>query len=91
MNKIGLIQALREASGLPKTDVEKVVNLFFDTLAKALANGERVEIRGFFTLHVKAYKAFIGRNPKTGKKVKIASKKLPVFKAGKALKEEMNP
>lgn len=90
MNKIGLIRALRDASGIYKTDAEKVVTAFFDAIAGALARGERVEIRGFCTFHVKNYKTFIGRNPKTGKKVIISPKKLPIFRAGKELKERMN-
>jgi integration host factor subunit beta len=91
MNKIGLIRALRDDSGLYKIDAEKVVTTFFDAIAEALAKNERVEIRGFCTFHVKHYRSFIGRNPKTGRKVKIAPKKLPFFRAAKELKERMNP
>jgi len=90
MNKIGLIQELRDASGLYKTDAEKVVTAFFEAITSALTKGERVEIRGFCTFHVKRYRSFIGRNPKTGRKVKIAPKKLPFFRVGKELKERMN-
>ncbi|WP_319409467.1 HU family DNA-binding protein [uncultured Desulfosarcina sp.] len=90
MNKIELIRALCHSSGLYKADAEKVVTAFFDAVAGALAKGERVEIRGFCTFHVKHYRSFIGRNPKTGKKVKIAPKKLPFFKVAKELKERMN-
>ena len=90
MNKLELVQALRNSKGLSKQEAEKVVNLFFDEMASCLANGNRVEIRGFCSIHVKKYDAYIGRNPKTGKKVKIPSKKLPFFKVGKELKERVD-
>jgi integration host factor subunit beta len=56
----------------------------------ALAEGDRVEIRGLCSFFVKEYGAYIGRNPKTGEKVKITSKKLPFFKPGKELKERVD-
>jgi integration host factor subunit beta len=90
MNKLELIQALKNSNGLSKTEAEAVVNLFFDEMANALARGERVEIRGFCSFFIKEYKSYIGRNPKTGEKVKIAPKRLPFFKAGKELKERVD-
>lgn len=90
MNKLELVQALRNSKGLSKQEAEKVVNLFFDELASCLAKGNRVEIRGFCSFYVKEYSAYTGRNPKTGKKVKIRPKKLPFFKAGKELKERVD-
>ena len=90
MNKIELIQALMGSTSLSKKDAESVVVCFFNEMANALARGERVEIRGFCTLHIKEYGSYIGRNPKTGKKVIIQPKKLPFFKVGKELKERMN-
>ena len=90
MNKLELIQALRDATDLTKQEAEKVVTVFFNDMAGALANGERVEIRGFCSLFVKKYKAYTGRNPKTGQRVKIKSKRLPFFKPGKELKERVN-
>ena len=91
MNKIELIQALRNSDGRPtKSEAAAIVDLFFDEIAKALANGDRVEIRGFCTFFVKEYGSYIGRNPKTGKTVKIAPKKLPFFKPGKELKERVD-
>jgi integration host factor subunit beta len=56
----------------------------------ALANGDRVEIRGLCSFYVKKYKAYTGRNPKTGEQVKIKPKKLPFFKCGKELKERVD-
>ncbi len=90
MNKLEMIQALKDSNGLSKPEAEKVVNLFFNEMVDALANGERVEIRGFCSFFVKEYGSYTGRNPKTGEKVKIAPKKLPFFKAGKELKERVD-
>ena len=85
-----MIQALKDANGLSKTEAEKVVTLFFNGMADALARGDRVEIRGFCSFFVKVYGSYTGRNPKTGERVKIAPKKLPFFKAGKELKARVD-
>ena len=90
MNKIDLIQALKDSNYLSKSEAEKIVNLFFDQMADALAKGERVEIRGLCSFFVKKYRSYTGRNPKTGEKVKIKPKKLPFFKVGKELKERVD-
>jgi integration host factor subunit beta len=89
MNKVDLIQALKDTNNLTKTEAEKIVTLFFDNMSEALAQGDRVEIRGLCSFFVKKYDGYTGRNPKTGEKVKIASKKLPFFKAGKELKDRV--
>ena len=90
MNKLELVQALKDANGLSKSEADAVVNLFFNEMANALSNGERVEIRGFCSFFVKEYRSYTGRNPKTGERVKIAPKRLPFFKAGKELKERVD-
>ena len=90
MNKIELIQALKDSNHLSKSEAEAVVNLFFDQMAEALANGDRVEIRGLCSFFVKKYRSYTGRNPKTGEKVKIKPKKLPFFKVGKELKDRVD-
>jgi len=90
MNKIELIQALKESNHLSKSEAERIVALFFDEMADALAQGERVEIRGLCSFFVKKYVGYTGRNPKTGEKVKIKPKALPFFKAGKELKERVD-
>jgi integration host factor subunit beta len=59
-------------------------------MSKALATGDRVEIRGLFGIHVKEYKGYTGRNPKTGEIVRIPPKKLPFFKSEKELKERVD-
>jgi len=90
MNKIDLIQVLKDSNNLSKSEAETVINLFFDQMSEALAQGDRVEIRGLCSFYVKKYGSYTGRNPKTGEKVKVASKKLPFFKVGKELKDRVD-
>jgi len=90
MNKVELIQALKDTDNLSKSEAETVINLFFEKMADALAQGERVEIRGLCSFFVKKYGGYTGRNPKTGEFVKVAPKKLPFFKAGKELKDRVD-
>jgi integration host factor subunit beta len=91
MNKSQLIESVANKVGIPMRDSEAAVNGFFTILQQALANDERMEIRGFGTFKVKHYKAYIGRNPKSGSSIIVKAKKLPAFKPGKALKEMVNP
>ena len=90
MNKLGLIEKLRNKADLTKNEARKVVDLFFDEITSALANGDRVEIRGFCSFYVKHYKAYTGRNPKTGEQTRVKAKKLPFFKCGRKLKERVD-
>jgi len=90
MNKLGLIKELRKKAELTKNEARNVVDLFFDEVTSALANGDRVEIREFCSFYVKHYKAYTGRNPKTGEQTRVKSKKLPFFKVGKELKERVD-
>ena len=90
MNKLDLIIALKNETDLTKQEAEAVVNLFFDEMANALTKGDRVEIRGLCSFYVKQYKAYTGRNPKTGEPVEIKPKKLPFFKCGKELMERVD-
>jgi integration host factor subunit beta len=90
MNKADLILALKKEAGLTKPEADAVVNLFFNAMANALAAGDRVEIRGLCSFFVKEYKAYTGRNPKTGETTKVKPKKLPFFKCAKELKERVN-
>ena len=90
MNKIELIQTLCSTNGFSKVEAAKIVNLFFEQMAAALEKGDRVEIRGLCSFHVKDYKGYTGRNPKTGEKAEIAPKKLPYFKCGKGLRERVD-
>ena len=90
MNKWDLIETLASETGLPRGKAEAVVELFFDEMYKALANDDRIEIRGFCSIYVKEYRGYIGRNPKTGQSIQVPSKKLPFFKCGKDLKERVD-
>jgi len=90
MNKLDLINAFKDEAGLTKSEAETVVNLFFDEMANALAKGDRVEIRGLCSFFVKQYKAYTGRNPKTGESTAVEPKKLPFFKCGRELKERVD-
>ena len=83
MDKLDLIMALRDDTDLTKPEAEQVVTVFFSDMAGALVKGERVEIRGFCSFFVKEYRSYIGRNPKTGERVRIKPKKLPFFKPGR--------
>jgi integration host factor subunit beta len=90
MIKLELIRALKKETRLNKIDARNVVEIFFEEMAKALANGDKVEIRGLFSFYVKHYKAYIGRKPKTSEQVKVKPKKLPVFRVGKELKKRVD-
>jgi len=90
MNKLELVTALKDKTGVSKVEAAKIVKTFFDTMADTLATGERVEVRGLCSFFVKEYKSYTGRNPKTGEKVTIAPKKLPFFKCGTELRERVD-
>ena len=90
MNKLELIQTMCTTNGLLKREATQIVNLFFDQMTGVLEKSDRVEIRGLCSFYVKDYKSYAGRNPKTGERVEVASKKLPFFKCGKDLKDRVN-
>ena len=90
MNKSDLIEALSKSEDLTRTKAEEIVNLVFDEMTNALVAGDRVEIRGLGSFKVKSYDGYKGRNPKTGKPIKVKAKKLPFFKCGKELKERVD-
>ena len=90
LNKLELIQELKNRTGLNQHEAAEFVRVFFKNLATALVEGKRVEVRGFCSFFVKDYKAYTGRNPKTGKQVQISAKKLPFFKCGKDLKDRVD-
>ena len=90
MNKLELTVALKNEAELTKFEAAAIVDLFFNEMTKALANGDRVEIRGLCSFYVKKYKAYAGRNPKTGEPAKVKRKKLPFFKCGKELKDRVD-
>lgn len=90
MNKAELITAMSEEAGLTKKDAEKALDAFTDTVSKALAAGDKVQLVGFGTFETTKRAAREGRNPQTGKTVKIAASVAPKFKAGKELKDIVN-
>ena len=90
MNKLDLTVALKNETELTKSEAAAVVDLFFNEMANALAEGGRVEIRGLCSFYVKKYKAYAGRNPKTGEPTRVKPKKLPFFKSGKELKDRVD-
>ncbi len=87
MTKSELIEQLAQRSDLPKKRAEDAVNCIFDTLAAALADGDRIEIRGFGSFSLKQHRAYVGRNPKTGEEVPVERKHSIHFKVGKQLRE----
>lgn len=87
MNKSELVAAVAEAAELSKTDAGKAIDALVDVIGKALKNDDKVSLVGFGTFAIRARAARTGRNPKTGKTLKIAASKNPSFKAGKALKD----
>ncbi len=91
MIKSRLIQLIAERNPhLYQRDVERIVNTILDEIVRALANGDRVELRGFGAFSVKYRKARTARNPRTGEPVKVDDKKAPFFKTGKELRERLN-
>ena len=75
---------------LYQRDMERVVSTIFDTISEALAEGDRVELRGFGAFSVKHRDGRIGRNPRTGEAVEVPEKVVPFFKTGKELRERLN-
>ncbi|HZO11867.1 MAG TPA: HU family DNA-binding protein [Polyangiaceae bacterium] len=90
MTKSELIEAITTRGEITKARAELVVNCVFDTMIEALQRGEGIEIRGFGSFTVRPYKAYTGRNPRTGQSVDVPAKRLPFFKVGKELREIVN-
>ena len=85
-----ILKITNKNSYLYNKDVYKIIDTLFNSVTKALKNGDRVELRGFGTFTTKIRNARIGRNPKTGEPVAIPQKKMPFFKMGKSMKERIN-
>lgn len=90
MNKTELVAAIAEKAELSKKDSEKALKAFIDVVTEELKKGEKVQLVGFGTFEVVERKARDGRNPQTGKTMKIAASKAPKFKAGNPLKNSVN-
>jgi DNA-binding protein HU-beta len=90
MNKTELVAAIAEKTELSKKDAEKALKAFIDVVSDELKAGNKIQLVGFGTFEVAERAAREGRNPKTGEAMTIAASKTPKFKAGKALKDEVN-
>jgi DNA-binding protein HU-beta len=90
VNKNDLVDAVANRAKLTKSDAASAVDAFIDSITASLKKGREVRLVGFGTFLVANRKATTGRNPRTGEAIKIPATKLPRFRAGKALKEEIN-
>ncbi len=90
MTKSDLIEKVAAQLNLPKGKAELIINCIFDSMEESLKEGNRIEIRGFGSFEIRRYKAYEGRNPRTGDPVGETPTRLPFFKVGKELKERVN-
>lgn len=90
MTKSDLIEKVAAQLNLPKGKAELIINCIFDSMEESLKAGNRIEIRGLGSFEIRRYKAYEGRNPRTGDPVGVNPKRLPFFKVGKELKERVN-
>lgn len=90
MNKTELIAAVAQQADLTKKQAEAAVAAVTSTITNALVEGDKVQLVGFGTFEVRSREARTGKNPRTGEVIQIAASKVPAFKAGKALKDEVN-
>ena len=90
MTKADLVEEISKNTGLSKKDTSIVVNMIIDNICKALAEGDKVELRGFGSFKVKSRKPRRARNPRTGEAVDVPAKLVPYFKASNDLKSKVN-
>ncbi len=90
MNKSELIEKFSTSGGLTQNKAEQFINTFFDSISTNLEKGGRVEIRGFGALAIKKYHSYVGRNPKTGERITVADKCLPIWRTGLELKSRVD-
>lgn len=90
MTKADLINIISEKAKITRVKAETVVNTIFESMVEALKKDDRIEIRGFGSFVNRKYGAYQGRNPRTGEVINVDEKKLPFFKVGKELKEDVN-
>ena len=91
MNKSDLISKIANLNPyIYQKDAVKIINVFFDTITKAISQNDRVELRGFGVFDVKVRDARIARNPKNGSVVAVPAKKVPFFRMGKGMKDRLN-
>jgi integration host factor subunit beta len=90
MTKADLIDVVAERTKLPRGRAELLVGQMFDCMVDALQKGEGIEIRGFGSFSIRAYREYQGRNPRTGDAVHVKPKRLAFFKVGKELRDRVN-
>ena len=90
MKKTELIAAIAEQSGLSKKDAEKALSATIDTIVKAVAEGDKIQLTGFGTFEQRQRNARTGVDPRTGNSIEIPASKVPAFKAGKGFKDIVN-
>jgi integration host factor subunit beta len=90
MTKAELVDEVAQIVQLTKKQAETIVNIVFESIVNSLRAGEKIELRGFGSFRLRSRKSRTGRNPKTGERVDVPSKKIPYFKPGKELKELIN-
>lgn len=90
MTKSDIVEALATKLNFSKDKMDHIMDCLLSTMEDSLKAGQRIEIRGFGSFEIRNYKAYQGRNPRSGISVSVQPKKLPFFKAGKGLKERIN-
>src|SRR2546426_3654417 len=90
MTKADLVEEVAKVTELTRKDSEVIVDTLFDSVIKALREGDKLEVRGFGSFRVRQRNARVGRNPKTGEKVEVPAKRVPYFKPSKELKDLIN-
>ena len=90
MNKTHLTEALATNAGIPKVRAANYINIVMDSIRSALVEGDKVTISDFGTFTVSQRREFMGHNPKNGAEIRVPARKIPVFRAGKGLKESLN-
>lgn len=90
LTKADLVEEVARAAEVTKKQAEEIVQTVFATIVDSLHNGRKVELRGFGSFRIRSRGARLGRNPKTGERVEVPPKRIPYFKPGKELKEQLN-
>ncbi len=90
MTKADLVEEVIRVADLSKKDAESVVNTVFSQIMEALRSDDKIELRGFGSFRVRRRRSRLGRNPKTGDRVDVPSKRIPYFKPGKELRDLIN-
>jgi integration host factor subunit beta len=90
MTKADLVEEVSKVTELTRKDAEVIVDTLFESVIKALREGDKLEVRGFGSFRVRQRNSRVGRNPKTGEKVEVPAKRVPYFKPSKELKDLIN-